>query len=99
MRKLSLSTPADYDSKPASSKAPREMYVNSTGQWKHIFSRLVKDVRDSFDSENMIDWDDTNDPGVILHACADDIKKLWHDPTIQTLLEMQKLRIEEVAGL
>lgn len=99
VRQLTLSVPSDYDP-PSSSKGPeKEMYVSSNGQWKHMFSKLVKDTRNSFESEDIIDWNNPNDPGVILHACADDMKKLWQDPIIQQLLRVQKLRIEEVAGL
>ncbi|KZP15914.1 G-alpha-domain-containing protein [Athelia psychrophila] len=101
VRQLTLSVPSDYDA-PSSSKEPKgpekEMYVSSSGQWKHIFSKLVNDTRNSFESQDIIDWNNPNDPGVILHACADDMKKLWQDPIIQQLLRVQKLRIEEVAG-
>ena len=85
-----------------SSQRPREVIVNSTTQWRGIFRRHPANeskARDSMDSELMIDWDDPQDPGVLLNACADDMKRLWNDPTIQTLLDMQKLRVEEVASL
>jgi guanine nucleotide-binding protein subunit alpha len=67
--------------------------------WKDAFGRLVKNMRESVESEFLIDWEDPNDPGAVLHACADDIKRLWHDPVIQRLLEVKKLRVEEVSGL
>lgn len=105
-RKFSLagSSPAEpcNNKDPSSSQRPREVIVNSTTQWKGIFGchpAKESETRASMDSELMIDWDDPQDPGGLLNACADDMKRLWNDPTIQTLLDMQKLRVEEVAGL
>jgi len=97
VRKLTLSGASGYVNDGHNSA--KEVSVNSTMGWKNAFSRLVKDGRESVGSEFLIDWDDPNDPGVVLHACADDIKRLWHDPVIQRLLEVRKLRVEEVAGL
>ena len=34
-----------------------------------------------------------------LSACADDIKALWGDPTIQSMLTKKKVRLEEGPGL
>lgn len=76
----------------------KEPSVNSTAAWKVAFSRLLSN-RDSLESENVIDWDDPEDPGVVLNAMAEDINKLWSDPTIRELLRAQKLRLEEMAGL
>lgn len=77
----------------------REFSVNSATQWKGVFGRLRHDARQSVESDLLIDWDDPQDPGVVLHACADDMKRLWNDPVIQKLLEMQNVRVEELAGL
>jgi guanine nucleotide-binding protein subunit alpha len=43
----------------------KEVHVQSATAWKSAFSRLLS--RNSFDSEQGIDWDDPEDPGVILH--------------------------------
>jgi hypothetical protein len=103
IRKLTLSSSPKFADGKISEvqrvQLAKEVFVNSTTQWKSVFGRLLKGARDSFDSENMIDWDDPEDPGVVLHECANDMKRLWNDPVIQELLEMQNLRIEEVAGL
>jgi guanine nucleotide-binding protein alpha-1 subunit len=96
VRKLTMSGNSKYVDNGRNTK---EVSVNSTTGWKNAFSRLVRDGRESVESEFLIDWDDPNDPGVVLHACAEDIKRLWHDPIIQRLLEVRKLRVEEVAGL
>ena len=79
----------------------RELAVNSATQWKSTFSRLLRVGSDgeSFDSEDMVDWDDPNDPGLVLHTCSADMAKLWGDPTIHQLLEKQNIRLEEMAGL
>ncbi|KAF9003249.1 guanine nucleotide binding protein, alpha subunit [Cyathus striatus] len=76
----------------------KEIAVNSAAQWKDTFNRLVSNDRESFDSDEPIDFDDPNDPGVVLHACSEDMIKLWNDPVIQQLLDKQNLRMEEVAG-
>lgn len=97
VRKLTMSTPEKYDN--GNSWQPGEACVNSATPWKVLFGRMTNNTRSSQESDHLIDWDDPNDPGVVLHACADDIKRLWNDPIIQKLLEVQKLRVEEVAGL
>ncbi|KDR75295.1 hypothetical protein GALMADRAFT_268845 [Galerina marginata CBS 339.88] len=76
----------------------REIAINSTAHWKGAFGRLIATARASMDSAADIDFEDPNDPGVILHACADDITKLWNDQTVKQLLKAQKLRLESMAG-
>lgn len=77
----------------------REIAVNSTSQWKGAFSRLLSSARTSFESGADIDFDDPDDPGVVLHACAEDMIRLWNDPTIKALLNARKQRLEDMAGL
>ncbi|KAJ6590545.1 guanine nucleotide binding protein, alpha subunit [Mycena vulgaris] len=76
----------------------REVAVNSTNQWKDVFTRLMASDRESFNSEKAIDWDDPTDPGVVLHALAEDMKALWNHQTVQALLVRQNLRLQEAAG-
>lgn len=85
-----------YSSRAANGK---EITVNSTSQWKFAFSRLLSNPRSSFDSGADIDFEDPNDPGAILHACAEDMSQLWNDPTIKALLSARKQRLEDMAGL
>ena len=74
--------------------------MNSAAQWKGAFGRLLStNIRDSVDSEFGIDFDDPNDPGVILHNCSEDMIRLWNDPTIKALLKVHKLRLEDMPGL
>ncbi|KAJ7336383.1 guanine nucleotide binding protein, alpha subunit [Mycena albidolilacea] len=76
----------------------REVAVHSANPWKDVFKRLVGSDNESFDSEKAIDWEDPTDPGVVLHALAEDMKALWNNRTVQGLLERQNLRLQEAAG-
>ncbi|PPQ98404.1 hypothetical protein CVT24_004083 [Panaeolus cyanescens] len=76
----------------------REIAINSTAQWKGAFGRLIATARTSIESAAQIDFDDANDPGVILHACSEDIVRLWSDPVVKRLLNMQHIRLESMAG-
>ncbi|ESK86540.1 guanine nucleotide-binding protein alpha-4 subunit [Moniliophthora roreri MCA 2997] len=76
----------------------REVAVNSAMPWKDVFGKLVPSKRQSLSSEDIIDWDDPNDPGRVLHECAGDMKRLWNHPSVQELLDKQNLRLEEMAG-
>ena len=82
-----------------SSKFTREVAVHSNSQWKGAFSRFMASVRTSLDSMDVDFTSDPNDPGVVLNACADDMIRLWTDPTIQSLLKVYKVRLEDKAGL
>ncbi|KAG2152665.1 guanine nucleotide binding protein, alpha subunit [Suillus bovinus] len=82
---------------PAQSLAlQQEISVNSSAGWKNTFNRLIG--RNSCDSADLIDWSDPDDPGVVLNACAEDMKRLWTDPTIRKMMEIEKMRPEEMAG-
>ena len=79
----------------------KELAINSTTQWKNAFGRLIATARASLESapELEIDFDDPNDPGFILHACSEDIIRLWNDSTVKMLLRAQKIRLEDMGGL
>ncbi|KAJ4466915.1 guanine nucleotide binding protein, alpha subunit [Lentinula edodes] len=96
-------TPKDYSEVGTTQLAPMnhikhvatELAINSSVPWKQRFDRLVG----KGDTERMIiDWDDPNDPGKILHACGEDMIRLWQHPNVQQMLEKQNLRLEEMAG-
>ncbi|KAI0342325.1 G-alpha-domain-containing protein [Trametopsis cervina] len=74
----------------------REVAVNTQFAWKNMFSRLVGG-RASYDSDS-INFDDPNDPGKIIHACKEDMIQLWEDPTVQKVLEFEKLRLQDMPG-
>ena len=73
-----------------------EISVNSNMGWKNTLNRLLgsSSERSSFDSLDLVNWSDPEDPGVILHACSEDMIKLWADPTVKELLDIEKMRPE-----
>ncbi|KAH9928982.1 G-protein alpha subunit [Amylocystis lapponica] len=78
----------------------KEVAVNSQFAWKGVFTRLMPGARASMDSEVM-DWENPErmqDPGRILHACSEDMIRLWGDETIQVLLRAKHLRLEDQPG-
>ena len=77
----------------------RELAINSTTQWKGAFGRLIATARASFEGATEVDLEAPNDAGVILHACSEDIIKLWNDPTIKMLLKAKRIRLEDMGGL
>lgn len=98
MKKLLPSGHVPHSSNPAQSfPTQQEISVNSSASWKNTFNRLMG--RNSCDSADLIDWSDPDDPGVVLNACAEDMKRLWTDPVIQALMKVEKMRPEEMAGL
>jgi len=80
-------------------RGSKEVSVNSTSPWKGAFTRLLPGGRQNDDGEADIDWNDPNDPGVVLNACAEDMMRLWDDPVVKRLLAVRKLRLEEMPGL
>lgn len=85
----------------ARARTTTEIVINSSAPWKNAFNRLLSSTttRSSFEGSQDIDFDDPQDPGVILHACADDMIQLWNDQTVRDLLRVQKIRLEDMAGL
>lgn len=77
----------------------KEPAVHSSSQWKVAFGRLLNVTRTSFSDDSIIDFNDPEDPGVILNACSEDMRTLWNDPVVQELLQSMKIRMEDMAGL
>jgi guanine nucleotide-binding protein subunit alpha len=77
----------------------KELTVHSTTQWKVAFGKILTSARSSIESGADVDWNDPNDPGIVLNACAEDILKLWNDSTVKRLLHEQKIRLEDMSGL
>ncbi|EDR07084.1 guanine nucleotide-binding protein alpha-4 subunit [Laccaria bicolor S238N-H82] len=64
----------------------KEVTINSAVQWKGSFGR--RDVgRSSFDTDKAMNWEDADDPGRILHACSEDMIRLWEDPMTKNFLD------------
>ncbi|KAI0372073.1 G-alpha-domain-containing protein [Pilatotrama ljubarskyi] len=72
----------------------REVAVNSQFAWKGMFHKMIG--RNSVDSN--VDFNDPDDPGRILNACAEDMETLWNDPVIKALLRLQGIRLEDLPG-
>ncbi|KAF7302485.1 hypothetical protein HMN09_00882800 [Mycena chlorophos] len=103
MKRLSVPGEVEPTERPLASSSrrhqPRELAVNSTVVWQGVFRRTGDgNGRESLDSDHLVDWDDPEDPGVKLHACRDDLKRLWEHPTVQAILEKQSIRLQESAG-
>ena len=80
---------------PVASFPSQEVAVNSASLWKDCFQKFMNTDGDSIDSEEMIDWDDPEDPGTVLNACSEDMIHLLTDPVIQTLLFKFKIKMRE----
>ncbi|KAJ7633624.1 guanine nucleotide binding protein, alpha subunit [Mycena polygramma] len=78
-------------------RAGKEIAVNSTVPWKSTFMRGTTG-RESFDTQNVVDWDDVEDPGPILHARSEDMQRLWTNPTVRAILNRQGIRLQESPG-
>lgn len=79
-------------------RAGKELALNSTVAWKNSFMRNLSN-RESYETQEAVDWDDPDDPGVILHQRADDMRRLWAHPTVHAILERQGIRLQELPGL
>ncbi|KAJ7657184.1 guanine nucleotide binding protein, alpha subunit [Mycena polygramma] len=75
-----------------------ELAVKSTLARKRK-SALMRDAgRDSFDTQNVADWD-LVDPGPILYARREDMQRLWTDPGVREILTRQGIRLQQSPGL
>lgn len=101
IRRLTMAGSAETEAthlKPPPKPVFKEIAINSTTPWKNAFNRLVRTERTSFDSQNAIDWEDPEDPGIILHACSQDLIHIWNNPLVHELLQSQNVRLEESSG-
>ncbi|KAJ7690671.1 guanine nucleotide-binding protein alpha-4 subunit [Mycena rosella] len=76
----------------------QEVYINSTTPWKGAFSRLMNNVRTSVDGPEVAEPQDSRDARQLLHACSEDMIRLWNDPTVKAVLKVHRLRLEDMAG-
>ncbi|KAJ7039174.1 guanine nucleotide binding protein, alpha subunit [Mycena alexandri] len=75
-----------------------EVYINSATPWKGAFSRLMNNVRSSVDGPEVNEPQDSRDARQLLYACSEDMIRLWNHPTIKLILEVHRLRLEDMAG-
>ncbi|KAJ7497044.1 guanine nucleotide binding protein, alpha subunit [Mycena latifolia] len=76
----------------------QEVYINSATPWKGAFSRLMSNVRSSVDGPEVAEPQDSRDARQLLHACSEDMVRLWNDPTVKEVLKVHRLRLEDMAG-
>ncbi|KAJ6572753.1 guanine nucleotide binding protein, alpha subunit [Mycena vulgaris] len=75
----------------------KEVAVNSGAAWKRVFMR-DQTGRESVETQHLVDWDDPDDPGRLLHARGEDMQRLWAHPTVGAVLERQGIRLQESSG-
>ncbi|EPQ53454.1 G-alpha-domain-containing protein [Gloeophyllum trabeum ATCC 11539] len=77
-------------------KGVKEIAVNSCA-WGTKFSRLLSgEARNSTDVRD--EGLEPDEPSHVLHACSDDMIRLWKDPIVREVLDRLKLRLEEMPG-
>jgi hypothetical protein len=97
--KLSKAYTAMPDDSPSPSSTLQEVSVHSAAPWKGAFSRLMNNVRSSVDGPEVNEPQDSRDARQLLHACSEDMIRLWNDPTVKEVLKAHRLRLEDMAGL
>ncbi|KAJ7078833.1 guanine nucleotide binding protein, alpha subunit [Mycena belliarum] len=78
--------------------AAQEVSINSATPWKGAFSRLMSNVRSSVDGPEVAEPQDSRNARQLLHACSEDMIRLWNDPTVKQVLKVHRLRLEDMAG-
>ncbi|KAJ6593621.1 guanine nucleotide-binding protein alpha-4 subunit [Mycena capillaripes] len=79
-------------------QTPQEVSVHSATPWKGAFSRLMNNVRSSVDGPEVNEPQDSRDARQLLHACSEDMVRLWNNPTVKEVLKAHRLRLEDMAG-
>ncbi|KAF7315246.1 hypothetical protein MIND_00039000 [Mycena indigotica] len=74
-----------------------EVSVHSTAPWKNAFSRLMNNVRSSVDGPETNEPQDSKEARQLLHACSEDMIRLWNDPLVKEVLEVHRLRLQDMA--
>ncbi|KAH8822611.1 G-protein alpha subunit-domain-containing protein [Flagelloscypha sp. PMI_526] len=99
MRRINPAMVDIYQRKSGVIQRAKELTVNSLSPWKSSLTRMkAAGQTDSFASDELVDWDSPDDPGMLLSNCAEDIQKLWTHSYVRKLLETQNIRLEEMGG-
>ncbi|KAJ6536343.1 guanine nucleotide-binding protein alpha-4 subunit [Mycena capillaripes] len=77
---------------------PAEISVHSGTPWKNAFSRFMNNVRSSIDGPEANEPQDSREARQILHACSENMVRLWNDPIVKQVLKIHRLRLEDMAG-
>ncbi|KAF7298120.1 hypothetical protein HMN09_01033400 [Mycena chlorophos] len=78
--------------------APTEVSVHSAAPWKNAFSKMMNNVRSSVDGPETTEPQDSKDARQLLQACSEDMIRLWNDPLVKQVLEVHRLRLQDMAG-
>jgi len=89
---------SEADSK--SQRLPQEIVFPSEGRWKEGFNR----PRLSLDSQrpgsvSSVNQSQDGQSRRILASLGDAMVKLWEDPTVQSLLKLAEIKLDEQPGL
>ncbi|KAG8978368.1 hypothetical protein FRC05_010613 [Tulasnella sp. 425] len=77
----------------AAPQQPAEVSVRGQA-WKKAFQSHRHHSAKATASDG-IDWDDREDPGVILNACRNEMIALWNNPRVREVLRKQKILLED----
>jgi guanine nucleotide-binding protein alpha-1 subunit len=79
----------------------QEFFVRSSTGWKaalaSLRSRNSTGSRDDVDGRSQRERE-AEETTHIIAGCRDDVRALWHDPTVQQLLALRRLRLEDSPG-
>ncbi|KAJ6564051.1 guanine nucleotide binding protein, alpha subunit [Mycena capillaripes] len=79
-------------------RVEKEIAVNSTVAWKNAFMRDQAAHRESVETQNVVDWENSDDPGLVLHEHTEHMQRLWAHPTVHAILQRQGIRLQESPG-
>ncbi|KAG8966033.1 hypothetical protein FRC03_012609 [Tulasnella sp. 419] len=73
---------------------PKEPAVRSGTAWKRAFEKANGRPSSPATVEG-IDFDDRADPGVILHACREEMMALWQNERVHEILKRRRVNLED----
>ena len=96
-------------------RVPREFYIRSNNSWKDRLKNGLKNAGRPYSGgvsgasggnereASLAGWGkastDLEEVGGIIAGCKEDIKTLWEDEVVQTILSRRKYRVDESSGL
>ena len=91
---------SEAESLSKTQRLPQEIVFPSEGRWKEGFNR----PRLSLDSQrpgavSSVNQSQDGQSRRILAALGDEMVKLWEDPTVQSLLKLAEIKLDEQPGL
>ncbi|KDQ20472.1 hypothetical protein BOTBODRAFT_142043 [Botryobasidium botryosum FD-172 SS1] len=100
--------PMSPPNSPSSTSSESEFFVRPNSNWKRNLSRRAlrfskprspkSSSISSQPADGGIDWDDKDDPGRVVVAFADDMKRLWEWKVLKRVLRRQRRRLEDEGG-